>query len=140
MGIVKNRMMECEGRGYGHNDKLVCSGCIGGKELKKFVMENGTSGVCDFCEDNGVCVTIETLCGEIMAVIKSSYTSAANELYHDSEEGFHGATTWDTPDLLGDLDYDMQLEPKVFDAVCNTIEMDEWCRINPFGDHGSDED
>jgi len=133
--------MGYENRGYEHNNKLVCSNCIDGKELKQFVIEDGSEDECDFCGDEGVCVTIETLCGEIMAnYIRPSYTSAANEMNYDSkEEGYHGATTWDTPDLLSELNDIMQLESEVLEEVCKTMNMDEWCKVDPYGEYGSEE-
>lgn len=137
MGMAERMIMEQENRGYGHNDTLVCSGCVGSESLRRFVTDNGDEDVCGFCGRQGVCVTIERLCGKIMVDnIRPNYTSAANVMNYDSGEGgFHGATTSDTHDLLENLNSSMQLEEGVFEAVCNTMDADTWCRIDPYGDH-----
>ena len=135
MGLAKSMMMEYEARGYGSSDKSVCSECVGNEYLKQFIVDNGTDdAVCDFCKNEGVCVGVEELCGEIMDGITFEYEKAVESMGWNSREGgYIGATTWHTSELLYDLNDEMELEPDVVDELIDIIDDDTWCERDPYG-------
>lgn len=49
MGMSKNRMMEEEERGFASIDTVVCEHCVHDYALKKYVIEHGQMGLCDYC-------------------------------------------------------------------------------------------
>ena len=109
---------------------MVCKYCIGNEHLSQFVYLNGSRIKCGFCGKIANCVTIESLCGEIIEAISFEYEDANGCMSWD--KGFVGATTWYTNELLYDLNEDMQLEEKVLDAVCKNVHDITWCQMNPY--------
>ena len=132
MGYSKNMAMECESRGYNTNQSLVCRYCIGNEHLSHFVLTNGERHKCSFCGRVANCLTIETLCGEIMEAINMEYEDANNCMGFDEGE-YVGADTWYTYDLLNELNDDMQLERNVIDAVYSNLHDKTWCERDPYG-------
>ena len=140
MGGAKNAMMENEDRLYGNSDKCVCSECVGNIFLKKFILNKGKNDKnCDFCARINVCVDIEKLCDEIMRVVRREYAQAVDELSWNGENDEYIGESFDTWELLDELNYDMELEDDVLTEVRNTINYDRWCKMNPH-DHSASEE
>lgn len=141
MGLAKRMMEEYESRGYGGSDKCVCSDCVGNEHLKQFILENGAEDKhCDFCDSAGVCADIEDLCGEIMEAMCFEYERAIGAMnWNNKEGGYIGATTWDSYDLLAELNDNMLLEPGVLDEVSGMINHDAWCELDPYSLRASKE-
>jgi len=131
MGQAKKMMMEYEGRGYGSTDKLACDSCIGDTTLKKFVIKNGTQDTCDFCNKKAICISVEELLSEIMDGIYTEYEYAANSMGWENGE-YVGAQTWDTYDLISDLQDEFQLQDDLCEEVRQTIRFEIWCEKDPY--------
>ena len=139
MSTVERMMEEYESRGYGGSDKYVCADCVGNTYLKQFVLNNGTDdNSCDFCDNDGICVDIESLCGEIMAAVSYEYERAVDVMgWNNNEGGYYGATTWDSYDLLVELNNEMLLEPGLLEEISDMINHDIWCEYDPYNLHTS---
>ena len=131
MGMAKQQQIMCDERKYGNDDSRVCKYCIGNKHLSQFVYENGDKMKCSFCGKNANCITIEDLSGEIMDAIALEYVDA-NECMGWEGGEYIGANTWDTYDLLNDLNDDMQLADNVLESICNNIYDITWCETDPY--------
>lgn len=132
MGWAKNQMMEQEARGYGSIDKSVCEDCVGDYALKQFVTDNGDEGICDYCNNEGVCIDVESLIGKIMDGVRFEYEEAV-ECMGVEEGEFIGADTWDTYDLLRDeLGADMELNDDLLDDIVQTVNDTTWCERDPY--------
>jgi hypothetical protein len=131
VGLVKNLAMEIEERGYGEDDRFVCSNCIGCYDLENLVIENGLEEQCDFCASTAMCVTLETLASDIMDGIRFEYQEAIQIMGQERGE-YIGANTFDTYDLLEKLDAEMELNVGVLDALKDIFTMKTWCEYDPY--------
>lgn len=132
MGWAKKQMMEQEERGYGSIDKSVCEDCVGDYALKQFVTDNGDEGSCDYCENEGICVDVESLIEKIMDGIYFEYEEAVGCMGVEKGE-FIGAKTWETYDLLRDeIGNDMELNNDLMDDISQTINDTRWCERDPY--------
>ncbi len=135
MGMAKEMLMEYEARGYVSSDSQVCCKCVGNDQLKQFIIDNGSDGeICDFCKNEGVCVGLEELCGEVMNGVTNEYERAVESMFYDGREGgYHGAITWDTRDLLEELNDDMKIENSVLEEIIDMFYDKTWCKCDPYG-------
>lgn len=125
-------MIEQEERGYGCIDKVVCENCVGDYALKQFITDNGNEGTCDYCNNEGVCIDVESLIGKIMDGIRFEYEEAVACMGVEKRE-FIGADTWDTYDLLYDeLGPDMELNDDLMDDIVQTVSDTTWCERDPY--------
>lgn len=131
MGFAKNRKIEEEERGYGSLDKVVCSNCVGNYALKKYIEENGTEITCDYCEGENICVEAEDILSEIFEGINFEYDEAIECMGREEGE-YIGANTWDTYDLLYDLQVELDLKDVFFTDVLRIIKDTTWCERDPY--------
>ena len=132
MGFAKNQMMEQEERGYGSIDKVVCDNCVGDYALKQYITDNGDEETCDYCNNEGVCIDVESLIGKIMDGIHFEYEKVVNCMGVEKGE-YIGAKTWDTYDLFYDeLGPDMELNDDLMDDIVETVNDTTWCEIDPY--------
>lgn len=132
MGWIKEQMIEQDARGYGSIDKIVCENCVGDYALKKFVVDNGDKGLCDYCNNEEVCIDVESLIGKIMDGIRFEYEEAIEGMHIEKGE-FKGADTWDTYDLFHDvLGPDMELNEDLLDDFVKTVSDTTWCEKSPY--------
>lgn len=130
MGMAKNRMMEEEERGFASIDTVVCEHCVHDYALKKYVIEHGQMGLCDYCSGEAACIDTEQLMEPIMSAIWFKYSRAIDELGYD--DGEYSGTTYDTSDVIDDM-----LCGAVTDEVLNDISEivndETWCDRDPYG-------
>ena len=132
MGQAKKRWMEIEERGYGEIDKFICPNCVGDKYMKSWIDENSTGeAYCDYCGEFSRCVPMEVFQEKINSVIRAYYTIAEGELPYDSEEGCYLGTTFDTEELLSDLNSELEADEAVLDDLKESFADITWCYREP---------
>lgn len=134
MGLVKEDMMICEDRGYGHCDKEVCRDCIGDKHLKKFITANGYMSTCNYCGRRRKVVTVEDLLAPIMSGIRFEYENA-DDYYCGGE---YMVETFDTYDMVHDkLAFEAEIDNEdLLQDISTTLNDDLWCERNAL--HGKE--
>lgn len=128
MGLVKEDMMICEDRGYGHCDKEVCRDCIGDKHLKEYITANGYMSTCDYCGRRRKVVTVEDLLSPIMSGIRFEFEKAY-DYYFDGE---YIVDTLSVYDMVHDiLAFEAGIDnEKLLNDISSTLNDDLWCERN----------
>lgn len=134
MGLAKNMMIKYQERGFGSSDKIICKSCIGDKYLRKIITDANNIDECDYCGVTTNVLPLEELMEHIMSGIFCEYEYAVDCLPYDSREGGYQGNTWDTYDLIYDINEEMEIES---DTILNDIidMIDDgivWCERDPF--------
>ena len=137
VGQAKNLMIECQERGYGTSDALVCYECVGDYYLKEYINDHGSQAMCNYCSmSRKKCIGLEDLMDPIMAGILSEYEDATGCMGWNSREGgFIGADTWDSYDLIHDELWDEigAEDDSLLADIAGLIDSSiTWCCRNPY--------
>ncbi len=132
MGIVKDDMMECEGRGYGHSNKRVCAFCFGDSYLRHYIRyesKKSEYGYCSFCKHSSPRKTmrLEDLMPIVMRFIDQDYLPADGNAIWDGEDKRYLEPTFDPYGFVYDeLNYFMECEnPRLLGEFVNILRDDE---------------
>jgi hypothetical protein len=60
-------------------DKHICSSCTSENFLKLYMTRRGTAETCDYCSNDGLCITIESLSELIRGAFKRHYFRTSTE-------------------------------------------------------------
>lgn len=138
MGMVKNDYIECNERGYGHSDKVLCHDCIGNSALKSYIKANGHMTTCHYCGKRRLGMTMEEFMPAVMSGIYYLYDRAVNQLPCDSGE--YVGKTYSTEEIIFENLYDeIDADDECILAdIVSLIDDEVWCDAEPFADTAED--
>lgn len=138
MGIVKDRMIYEEGRGWGDGPKRhVCAKCVNDEYLAEHINDEASAPLCDYCGRKGkkgtpIAAPVDVLLEAVGPAIYHYWTDPAAELpYESAEGGYQGEVIDSTEDLLAQhvgVEWPEELIADV--AACFTNEV--WCKRHYF--------
>lgn len=100
----------------GLEDKCVCDDCVGDAYLKQMIRDNGDSGICFYCQEQGPAVTIGVLADTIDRAFEEHYFQTSTE-----PEGMEYAMLRDP-----DIDYEWEREgEEALWVITEAAEIDE---------------
>lgn len=136
MSQVKRMKEEFDARGYGEvPDKNICPQCVLEESLAGFIRDNADAEMCDYCNKEGIALSLEVLMPSIMESIKTEWDDVENQgIPYDKEDDRYMCPTYDTTELVNDEIeelYDSNQEFK--NDLIEVIGWDRrWCQLNPF--------
>jgi len=133
MGHAKALMIDSMKPGFGCGNIMVCADCIQEDALQKLILESSMVARCDYCEipkDKPV-MSLQAIIEHIDSCIHEEYTDAADELPFESREGGFQGNAMDGPDLLYELELNIE-NNDLFFAIANEFNDNQWCRRNYF--------
>ena len=123
--------------------KSVCEQCFDDLGISEFIENNAVSKKCYFCgasADVPIAASIQEVADYINECIKTEYDDAANEVPYISREGGYQLPTWDSYELLSEIELEFPNDERdeLFFAIARRLDDNSWCHWDPF--RGSDED
>ena len=121
----------------GFDEKYVCPDCIDDYAIKEFINENATNTSCHYCgksSEQAISTAIEEVADFILARLWDEWDDP-NECM-GWEDGYVGATLYDTEDLIRDevdLGYSNQGALDDLVSICSQKEQHSWCQKDPYG-------
>lgn len=131
MGLAKNDLINCEERGFGHCEKVVCRDCVGNKSLQKHIATHGYMSTCDYCGKRRKVVTVEELINPIMSGIHFEYENADNYYFDGSLPNCVSTYELIHYEIADDLQID---NIELLDDISDTIDDVNWCAVNPYSE------
>lgn len=151
MGQVKQHYIEIEQRGYNDPpENCVCADHFNDRELKKYIIANGLSADCDYCERKTKSIDLSLLVEFIDGKIKryfgdindqNLYLASSFELDDDPKgSGFYdacgyampkGRHTYSFDELISETNLDIDNQ-KLYDDIVSCFENTEYCLNEPF--------
>jgi hypothetical protein len=136
LGIIKQMMLEEESMGWDRvGDKNVCNQCFGDYAIKKFICDNSTSTICDYCgreSENGnpIAANFDKVMELIIDGIEYEWADPNDDgVGWESREGGWQCKVYDSWDLLHDVIAD-ELEidySTIFDQIAWALCDRQWC-------------
>lgn len=142
MGGVKQHQLHYESLGLKPPiETFVCPNHIEDYAIKKHIVLSGKKGCCSYCKsEKAKVVAFESLMEFIASGIFCFYDKAGDSMSYASEEGgYHGASTFDSQELISDeiglMIDNYELQKDVENAFDDSI---TWCEKDPYGDREHD--
>ncbi len=135
MAQVMRALEEAEARGWHEVDTTICSRCVSEPALVELVRHNGGSEPCDYCENEPeapyATAPFDLVLEAVVDGIKLEYERPVDVMgWSSAEGGWLGARTFDTYDLLWELEITEQ--ENVHDELLSAIVESEWCEYDPY--------
>lgn len=117
-------------------ETFVCPNHINDYAIKRHIVFTGKKGRCSYCKrEKPKVATFESLMKHISAGVHHFYDHAGNSMYHESAEGgYHGASTFDSQELISDeiglMIDNYELQKDIENAFDDSI---TWCERDPYG-------
>lgn len=141
MGAAKNYTMKMTRDGmslYGAQDKYVCDTCFEDHALALFVQQNATSNTCSFCKRRSrrlIAADLTDIVSRMNQCIGIYYDQPENCMGYCSGEGGWLGTTYDTDELLDELELDLphDTDGELRRVIAESLGEQLWCHRDPYG-------
>ena len=135
MGMAKRYMEEVAARGWRDVDRTIGSRCVTDQALVELIRGEGGTFVCDYCGEEPVApdasAAFEVMLEAVVDGIRHEYERPVDTMGWASREGgWLGAPTFDTYDLLWDLEITERED--VHAELLSAIVESEWCEYDPY--------
>lgn len=109
----------------------VCSGCVGDRDIKRWIAGTNGSRGCDYCGGyTSPTVPLNDLCEYLESGLGRYYGVAVDQLPWNGREGGYQGRTWSTDELLFDrvgLDLPRDYEGRLQQAISWGLSDEIWC-------------
>lgn len=118
--------------------EFVCGECFNDQGMKDFCEAHATSKDCDFCGASSselIATPFDDVMDHINRCVHRHFDDPANAgLGYDGREGGYLGITYDSWDVLGELELDFPKDrhDKLHDAVIAGLDNDLWCEVDPY--------
>jgi hypothetical protein len=128
MGLMKSYI----GREHMLLPEIVCHKCFNNDELKDLIKSDGETKGCSFCNSKAKSHRLSDVIQFISNSLHSEYENPVENMSYETREGgYHGASTYDTYEILEMVDLDVNSQD-LFDTIASNIPNDHWCETDPY--------
>jgi hypothetical protein len=127
-------LMQYEEGWHSTGEKYVCEHCFTDDSIKEFIHENSIEYKCDYCNltnNKPIAAHMDIVLELVARSLLSEWTDPAEELPYESKEGGYQGNTYDTYEVLWEIEFPTENE-LLLDDIVRGLTQEIWCRKSPF--------